>query len=78
MDVVKQVLSIYAVTNGHLDDLEPSGIQNFEEDFHQHLEAKYGDLLDGVRDKKQMDDDLKAKADQAIQECKEAFIAKQA
>ena len=47
-------------------------------DFHQVLEAKYGDLLDGVKNKKEMDDDLKAKANQAIQECKEAFIAKQA
>ena len=30
LDVVKQVLSIYAVTNGYLDDLAPSGIQEFE------------------------------------------------
>ena len=78
LDVVKQVLSIYAVTNGYLDDLEPSGIQDFEVDFHQALESKYADLLEGVKNKKEMDDDLKAKANQAIQECKEAFIAKQA
>ena len=78
LDVVKQVLSIYAVTNGHLDDLDPAGIQDFETDFHEHLEAKYADLLDGVRSKKEMDDDLKTKANQAIQECKEAFLAKQA
>jgi len=77
MDVVKQVLSIYAVTNGYLDDVSPSGIQAFEVDFHDHLESKYSELLDGVRTKKEMDDDLKSMANKAIQECKEAFLAKQ-
>ncbi len=37
MDVDKQVVSIYALTKGYLDDVKLEDIKRFEEDLHQHF-----------------------------------------
>ena len=38
LDVEKQVISIYALTSGQLDDIKVEDIKRFEEDLHQHFE----------------------------------------
>jgi len=40
-----QVAIIYAVTNGHLDDVEVSAVKEWEHEFYILLEDKYEDLL---------------------------------
>ena len=41
-----QVSIIYAVTNGHLDDVEVERVKEWESDFYVLLEDKYSDLLE--------------------------------
>jgi F-type H+/Na+-transporting ATPase subunit alpha len=54
--VEKQVATIYAVTNGYLDDVEVGHIRQWEREFLEYLEAKHGDVLEGIRTKKALDD----------------------
>jgi len=78
MNVVLQVLSIYAVTNGHLDDLDTNSIVEFEQEFHEMMEAKHADLIKDIETQKQMTDDTKAKVDAALKQFVETFKAKSA
>ena len=75
MDVVMQVLSVYAVTTGSLDDLPVSEMIRFETEFHQYMETSQEAFLSEVREKKELNDELKARLDQLIKEFKSSFGA---
>ncbi len=70
-----QVILIYAGTQGFLDDVPVDGIKAFEEGFMNFVKAKKQDLRKELRDKKALDDDLRAKITAAIQEFKKTFQA---
>jgi F-type H+-transporting ATPase subunit alpha len=57
MPVEKQVAIIYAVTNGHLDDVQVPHIRQWEREFLTYLEAKSPKVLDAIRTKKTLDDE---------------------
>jgi F-type H+-transporting ATPase subunit alpha len=73
MLVEKQVAIIYAVTNGFLDDLDVKHIRQWERDYFAYLDATHGGVLETLRTKKALDDDLRAKLDQAIKSFKPLF-----
>ncbi len=73
--VEKQVAIIYVATNGHLDDVEVKHIRQWERDFLAFVEAQHAAVYEGIRTKKALDDDLKAKLDQAIKSFKPLFKA---
>jgi F-type H+-transporting ATPase subunit alpha len=56
--VEKQVVIIYAVTNGHLDSVDVKHIRKWEQDFLDYLEASHGDILKDIRTKKVLDDGI--------------------
>jgi F-type H+/Na+-transporting ATPase subunit alpha len=56
--VEKQVVIIYAVTNGHLDTVDVKHIRKWESDFLDYLEASHGDILKDIRAKKVLDDGI--------------------
>jgi F-type H+-transporting ATPase subunit alpha len=70
MSVENQIAIIYAVTNGFLDDVEPSQVRASEKDFHEFLSAKHGKLLAAIRTKKVLDDEVTASLRTAIEEFK--------
>jgi len=45
LPVELQALSIYAASNGYLDDLEPEQVHQFEQDLHTYFKANHADLL---------------------------------
>jgi len=49
LPVELQVASIYAATQGYLDDLELSEVATFEKELHAFLKANYADLLQKLR-----------------------------
>src|SRR5580658_3054187 len=63
LPVEKQVLIIYAGTNGLLDDLPLDQCRAFETDLYTFVENAHPGVLQGIREKKALDDDLKAKMD---------------
>jgi F-type H+-transporting ATPase subunit alpha len=73
--VEKQVLIIYAGTEGMLDDLPVEQCRPFEEALYRFCENAHPQLLPDIRTKKSLDDDLKAKMNAAIKECKARFIS---
>ncbi|PIR22107.1 MAG: F0F1 ATP synthase subunit alpha [Deltaproteobacteria bacterium CG11_big_fil_rev_8_21_14_0_20_45_16] len=68
--VEKQVVSIFAGINGHLDDIDVQDVQRFESEFFSYLENRHQGLLDDIRTKKVLDDSLKSTLNAAIQDFK--------
>jgi F-type H+-transporting ATPase subunit alpha len=52
MAVEQQVMIIYAVTNGHLDDVPVNKIREWERDFHDYMAAQFPQVGDAVRREK--------------------------
>jgi len=76
--VEKQVLIIFAGTNGFLDDLPVEQVRPFEEALYRFVENAHPALLSTIREKKNIDDTLKGQINTAIQECKARFVQDQA
>jgi len=52
MPVENQVMIIYAVTNGHLDDVEVAAIGDWERGFHEFMAAQYPQVGQSIRSEK--------------------------
>jgi len=75
LPVEKQILIIFAGTNGFLDDLPVPAVRKFEAELYRFVENAHPAILKDLRDKKTIDDDLKARITSAIKECKQRFLA---
>ncbi len=71
----KQIVIIYAGTNGYLDDLEVEQIRAFESELLQYVESMSPQLLDSIMKKKTIDDALKAEMEKVLKEFKQRFMA---
>jgi F-type H+-transporting ATPase subunit alpha len=75
--VEKQVAIIFAGTNGYLDDLRVEDIRRFEQELYHYLDTVKPELLAAIREKRELNDDIKAQLVQAVKECKQRFQAPQ-
>ena len=75
--VEKQVLIIYSGNEGFLDDLGLDQIKAFEEGLYRFVENAHPALLTTIRDKKTLDDTLKAEMTAALKEFKTRFVQEQ-
>jgi len=73
--VEKQVLIIYAGTNGFLDGVELSDISRYEEDLYGFVEGRHPGLLRGIAEKKVLDEALKGEITAALTDFGEQFRA---
>jgi F-type H+-transporting ATPase subunit alpha len=73
--VEKQVTIIFAATNGFLDPVAVEDVRRYEEELYRFLETRHAAVLTGIRDKKILDDDLKATLQSALKEFGETFVA---
>ncbi len=71
--VEKQVAIIFAGTNGFLDDIQVEDVRRFESELYQFLDNSKPETLAAIREKKQLDDDLKGKLNDALKEFKGQF-----
>jgi F-type H+/Na+-transporting ATPase subunit alpha len=71
----KQVIIIFAANNGFLDDYPVAALKRYEPELLNFFETKKGSLVTELRDKKAIDDDLKAKIVAAMNEFKKEFTA---
>jgi F-type H+-transporting ATPase subunit alpha len=69
----KQVLIIYAGTNGFLDDLAVEDCRPFEKFLYKYIETVNPGLLKTLEDKKALDDAIKADANKTIAAAKDQF-----
>jgi len=71
----KQILIIYAGTNGFLDDMAIDQVRDFEAELYKYVDATNAALLRSIMEKKILDDNLKAEMTKVIKQCKETFVA---
>ncbi len=75
MQVERQVVVIYAATNGFLDKIPPEKMTAYEEQLFVFLENKYPALFKGIIEKKKLDEEIKTGLDQALNEFNKEFVA---
>jgi len=74
MPVEKQVISIFAATNGYLDDLPVEQVQPFEKGLLAFIDEKYPDLPLGITNTKALSDEAIDTLKKAIAEFKAGFV----
>ena len=70
MPVERQVMVIFAVTNGYLDDVAPEHIKAWEQGFLDFMVAQHPELGQEIRTRKVLADELAARLRAAIDEYK--------
>src|SRR5262249_24600152 len=58
--VEKQIVIIFAATNGYLDQVPVEKLRAYEEDLYRFLETRGAALVKAISEKKTLDDDVKA------------------
>ena len=71
--VEKQVLIIFAATNGFTDHLPVSSLARYEQELYKHFEAKYPEILPTIIEKKEITKDLEATLLKALEGFKTKF-----
>ena len=71
--VEKQVLIIFAGTQGYLDDLPVEDVRRFEAELLKYVETSKPDLLNSIKEKRELNDEIKGNVVNAIKEFKGQF-----
>ncbi len=75
MPVELQVVSIFGANAGFLDGLEVSQVGPYEKALHQHMLSNHKDILDVIKTKGSIEDDLSAKLKGVLQKFTPEFVA---
>src|SRR5487761_48634 len=78
LPVEKQILIIFAGTNGYLDDLDVEDCRLFERGLYEFLEVAYPSVLEKLSRQKALDDSLRAEVRKLLDEYKAKFVAERA
>lgn len=70
MEVEDQVIIIWTVTNGFADDVAVDELKEFETQLHSYMKNTQPGVMNGLREKKNLDDALKAELKEAIEDFK--------
>jgi F-type H+-transporting ATPase subunit alpha len=73
MDVEKQVLVIWAATNGHVDEIPVEQVQRFEGELLRFVENAHPGVLQNIREKKSLTDEIKAELTQVLTDFKDRW-----
>ena len=78
LDVVKQVLVVFAGTQGVTDDLKLDEIRAFEKGLHSFMDSAKSSLVQRIAQEKTLSDQLRSEILAALKEFKEKFVAERA
>ena len=70
MPVERQIFIIWAVSNGLADDIEVADLRRFEEELFNFTEGSHPAVMNTIREKKSIDEDLKISLREAIEDFK--------
>ena len=73
MAVEQQVMSIYVVTNGHVDDVPVNRVREWERQFHEFMTARHPKIGDKIRSEKVLSKETEAELKSAISDFKGMF-----
>ena len=77
LPVEKQVVIIYAATNGYLDPIPVDSVRAYEAELYKFLDTRRAQLLSSLAEKKQIDDAIKSELNAALEEFGKGFAAAQ-
>jgi F-type H+-transporting ATPase subunit alpha len=76
MPVEFQVISIYAVTNGYIDEIPVEQVREWELGFHDFIRTRFPQVAEGIRTSKQIGkDDVEPALKKALDEYKDVFAS---
>jgi F-type H+-transporting ATPase subunit alpha len=73
--LVHQVTILYAVNNGHLDDIPLNRVQAFETDFRTYMETNQKALCEAIAGTRELDEKSEDSLKKALEEFKQGFSA---
>ena len=73
--VERQILIIYAGTNGFVDELPLTALKKYEQELNSFIESKHPDIFADILKKRELDGDLRGKMNKALEEFKGVFKA---
>ena len=73
MPAEKQIMILYAGTFGYLDEWPVEAVSGYEKQMLEFIESKYVDLLNEIKEKKDISDELEEKIKAALDEFKTVF-----
>jgi F-type H+-transporting ATPase subunit alpha len=71
--VEQQIVTVFAATNGFCDGYEVSSLNRYETDLNAFMRDKHGAALADLRERKTIDDAMKAKLSAALEEFRGVF-----
>lgn len=72
MPFEKQTVSVWAGSEGYLDEIPADDVLRFEKEFHEYLERRTG-VLEAIRETQKLEDDTKDELTTAIKDFSEGF-----
>jgi F-type H+-transporting ATPase subunit alpha len=74
MPVERQVVSIYAGTNGYLDDIPVEATQEYEQELLRFIDENKPEVWKTYAEEKQLSDKLRGQLDAALKEFAKRFV----
>ncbi|MGH2682117.1 MAG: F0F1 ATP synthase subunit alpha [Actinomycetota bacterium] len=78
MSVEDQVMIIYAVTGGHLDDIPVADCKRFEAEFLQYMESRHPEIGKHLASKGTLTDEVETTLKEAIEDFRKQFVPSEA
>ena len=75
LTAAQQVAILFAGTQGLLDNVEVKDIRAFEDGYYPFLDSAHPEILSDIATKKALDDDIRKRLTDAINEYKGSFLA---
>jgi F-type H+/Na+-transporting ATPase subunit alpha len=73
LPVERQILIIYAGTNGFVDELPATALKKYEQELYSFIESRHPDIFADILKKRELDGDLRGKMTKALEEFKGVF-----
>ena len=75
MNVMQQVISLYAGTRGHMDEIPVSAVRKFEDELVEFIASAKPEIMEDIKTKQALDDEIEGKLKAALEEFKKGFTA---
>ena len=75
LSVERQILIIFAGTNGFVDELPLTSLKKYEQELFSYVDSKHPDIFAEILRKRELDGDLRAKITKALEDFKGVFKA---
>lgn len=77
MPVEEQVIILYAAVNNFINDIPTEAVRRFEKEFIDYMNSHHRDIVDMIKRKKELDDEIKKALEANINEFKKSFMSEE-